>query len=76
MIICHDDDIAGPINGQNCTVMCCIFLHISVWYTLVLKEAKERHAIKEVKDAIIKGKILETVHLLHFASSQNLFYIS
>lgn len=32
--------------------------------TSVLKEAKERHAIKEVKDAIIKGNILETVCIL------------
>lgn len=43
-------------------VMYCIVLYISVWYTLVLKEAKQRHAMKEVKDAIFKGNVAETVY--------------
>lgn len=50
-------------------------LHISIWYTLVLKEAKERDALKEVKDAIIKGNILETVHILGFSQISDSFDI-
>lgn len=49
------------------------FWYISAWNTLVLKEAKERHAIKEVKDAIIKGNVLEIVHPLHFVFSPDLY---
>lgn len=45
------------------------------YYISVLKEAKERHAIKEVMDAIVKGNILESVHPHPFVYSQNLFYI-
>lgn len=78
MIIWHDNDTSYYYDNWSelhCYVLYILFLHISAWYTLVLKEAKERHAIKEVKDAIIKGNTLEIVHLLHFAYSQHSFYI-
>lgn len=49
-----------------------------VWYNdyiSVLKDAKERHAMKEVMDAIVKGNIYESVHPHPSVYSQNQFYI-